>query len=203
MEPLTTIYLVRHAESAPDSLIEEPLWPLSRRGRQQADVLAPYLASLELGALYSSPYPRAVDTIRPLATLIDRDINLDARLRERKLTEGFRSDWSSILARAWAEFDFALPGCESSTTAQTRVLQAIGEIAAKHENGSVLLASHGNAIALLLAHVDAQFGFAEWKSIRNPDIFKFHVGPDRILWDREFVVPNEVLARLHTHPESH
>ena len=63
MSPNTRLYLVRHAESAPSPDLPEPEWPLSDDGRVQAEALVPTLAKLDISAAYSSPYPRAVDTV--------------------------------------------------------------------------------------------------------------------------------------------
>jgi broad specificity phosphatase PhoE len=53
----TVLYLVRHAESLPSDELPEPQWPLSERGRRQAEALREVLNGLGVGAIYSSPYP--------------------------------------------------------------------------------------------------------------------------------------------------
>ena len=60
--------------------------PLNERGRQQADRLADFLASLQPRAVFSSPLARALDTARrALAGLPEHlsDLRLDERLAER------------------------------------------------------------------------------------------------------------------------
>jgi len=61
------LYLVRHAKAG-----ERRLWdgddrdrPLSPKGWKQAELLASRLASLDVSALYSSPYVRCVQTVQP------------------------------------------------------------------------------------------------------------------------------------------
>lgn len=78
------LYLVRHAKAG-----ERRLWdgddlarPLSPKGWKQAEMLASRLASLDVSALYSSPYVRCVQTLQPLADRLDTEIAIDPRLSE-------------------------------------------------------------------------------------------------------------------------
>jgi 8-oxo-dGTP diphosphatase len=78
------LYLVRHAKAG-----ERRLWdgddierPLSPKGWKQADLLASRLLGLDVSALYSSPYVRCMQTLQPLADLLDLEVEADARLSE-------------------------------------------------------------------------------------------------------------------------
>src|SRR4029078_5911277 len=79
----TTIYLVRHAESVPSPGVPEPEWPLSERGRSQAEALVHAMRELALHAIYSSPYPRALHTLLPLATALGKQVTVEHALHER------------------------------------------------------------------------------------------------------------------------
>lgn len=81
---MARLYLVRHGKAG-----ERRLWdgddvdrPLSPKGWKQAELLATRLAALDVSALYSSPYVRCAQTLEPLATLVDRDVEIDHRLAE-------------------------------------------------------------------------------------------------------------------------
>ena len=63
---VTTIVLIRHAESSPSRDIPESNWPLSSRGIVQAQELGEALSDIGITAVISSPYRRALDTVRPL-----------------------------------------------------------------------------------------------------------------------------------------
>ncbi len=89
MKDLTSVFIIRHAESQPDAQVPEPLWPLSKRGKKQATDLVPFLKKNKIGVLYSRPYPTAIDTLQPYAADRDLKISLENDLRERKLTENF------------------------------------------------------------------------------------------------------------------
>lgn len=55
--------------------------------------------------------------------------------------------------------------------AQARGLAALADIAAAgHQRPAV--ASHGNLIAAILSAIDPAFGFAAWRTMSNPEIFR-------------------------------
>ncbi len=162
-------YLLRHAQSQPSDL-PDPEWPLSELGRQQAQALIPALQRLKLTHLFSSPYPRAVDTLAPFAKAAGIEIKLDERLRERKLSTQLLDNLQELLEKSWRDFDFALPGAESSRQCQARMVECIEEHRLAHADGTCLFAGHGNAIALYLNHIDPEVNFARWQALKNPDL---------------------------------
>lgn len=180
----TTIYLVRHAESRPSAEVPEPDWPLSDRGRDQAQALIGAMRAFDIAALYSSPYPRALHTVTPLAEAIGKPVTVVPALRERMLCRRNLGDefWPTI-DRYWADADFALPDGESNRTCALRMTRAIDELAAQHPGEIIALASHGNALALYLGQVDESFGYEQWRAMKNPDVFRIVYEGGRATWD--------------------
>ncbi|MBR2758731.1 MAG: histidine phosphatase family protein, partial [Exiguobacterium sp.] len=43
---------------------------------------------------------------------------------------------------------------------------------AKAPHASTLLVTHGNLLALLLQHLDPQYDFETWRTMRNPDVYR-------------------------------
>jgi 8-oxo-dGTP diphosphatase len=82
------LYLVRHAKagSRHDFKGDDRLRPLSTPGRRQAEALANRLGAPLLAAgaktLISSPYLRCIQTLRPLAKVIDAKVEVDESLSE-------------------------------------------------------------------------------------------------------------------------
>lgn len=63
---MATVYLIRHAE--PDfNVHDDKERPLTKRGKESCKKVIEYLQDKEIDVIYSSPYLRAVDTIRPFA----------------------------------------------------------------------------------------------------------------------------------------
>jgi 2,3-bisphosphoglycerate-dependent phosphoglycerate mutase len=165
------LYLLRHAESDSSPDVPESDWPLSEKGKEQARALVDRFADCRIDAVYSSPYRRAMATVRPLAEARDLSICTDDRLRERELTDQWLDDHRQTLRRVWNDFDLVLPGGESSIECQRRVGEALNDLRARHDGDRVLVSSHGNAIGLYLNRLDSSFGFEAWKEMRNPDLF--------------------------------
>jgi probable phosphoglycerate mutase len=63
VEGVTEVWLVRHADCY-EGMSEGADPPLSPLGRQQAELLAKRVRRLNVAAIYSSPYRRALETAR-------------------------------------------------------------------------------------------------------------------------------------------
>ena len=184
----TRLFLVRHAKAEPHREMEEAQWPLSSEGRRQAEELAVDLASLGVEALWSSPYPRAVDTVTPFASRHELEIRIDHDLRERLFSPIWMDDFEVVLKQAFEDPEFSLPGGETGRECQARVLSALERIALAHRNETIAVATHGNAIALVLGFLDPDVDFEFWKSIRNPDLFQLE-WDGAFRWRRDFRLP--------------
>jgi broad specificity phosphatase PhoE len=65
--PLTTVWVVRHAEKAQDQG-DDP--PLTEKGAARAQLLAKMLARIEPAAIYATEWRRTKETVEPLAKLV-------------------------------------------------------------------------------------------------------------------------------------
>ena len=185
----TTAYLVRHAQSHPSSKLEEPQWPLSQVGTEQAEKLGGLLESLEIAKLYSSPYVRCLSTIDPFSKRRGLDVSVRSGLHERRVAEGVRDDFRDVWKRSWEDFSFSLPGCESSFDAQDRFVRAVRTIVSEEAGSSIAVCAHGNVMGLLLNHLEPTYGLAEADLMRNPDVVKLVADGDDLRWDRQFQLP--------------
>jgi 2,3-bisphosphoglycerate-dependent phosphoglycerate mutase len=165
------ILLVRHAQPvAPgDPRYPENDRPLSPLGRRQAEQLRDELAGEEPAAIYSSPYPRALHTVEPLARLSGLDVTIVDDLRERLLSVEPMADWRERLRQSWRDFSLEVGGGESSAGAQLRVRTVLDELATRHADDTVIVASHGNLIALGLHAIAPDLvDFAFWEQMPMP-----------------------------------
>jgi 2,3-bisphosphoglycerate-dependent phosphoglycerate mutase len=175
---MTTLILVRHAQSAPDPALPERDWPLSDKGRRQALDLAPALAELGVDALASSPFIRAIDTLRPYAEHADLEITVDEDLRERALG-GWMPDVADVEAairNMHADPDFRLEGGESGRACIARFEAALARIVAAHPGRTIAVGSHGGVLGHLISRQDVALPDAFWRQIRNPHLFVFDAG---------------------------
>ena len=168
-----TLLLIRHAESmAPGvSGFDEYTRPLTAKGFRDAQKLCETLSSTRIDAAYSSPYLRARQTIEPIAQARHLSIETIDDLRERLLSPSDLPDWRAHLKRSWDDFDYAPPGGETSRDAQARIVRVLDMIASRHTAGTVIVASHGNLIALALHAFMPNVDYAFWESIPMPAVF--------------------------------
>ena len=176
VRPMTTLYLVRHCHAAGQA----PEAPLTEQGLAQAERLADFLAPLEPDRIVSSPFRRAVQSVEPLSARLDLPIDLDERLRERQLTTA-PGDWMEHYRRSFDDVDAVLEGGESTRAALARAAAAIEAILAAPARTTVV-ASHGNLSTLILRHFDGRAGFAEWRAMTTPDVFRIAAGRAERIW---------------------
>jgi 2,3-bisphosphoglycerate-dependent phosphoglycerate mutase len=169
-----SVLLIRHAESVAPGIsgFDEYSRPLTAKGMRDASQLCDTLASMRIDAAYSSPYLRARQTIEPIAQARGLAIETVENLRERLLSPVDLPDWRSHLKRSWEDFDYAPVGGETSREAQARVVRVLDTIAARHSGGTVILASHGNLIALALNAFMPSVDYTFWESIPMPAVFR-------------------------------
>jgi 2,3-bisphosphoglycerate-dependent phosphoglycerate mutase len=171
-ELVTKIDLVRHAHA--DWQPDESR-PLSSRGRIGAAAVAECLRGRRLAAVY--PARRAV----PLKPSNDSESPQPARdLRERELAPVFDADFQGTIQAAWSNPSVAPAGGESNATAQARGLAVIRTILARHAGQHVVIATHGNLLALILNGLDSSFGYEFWLAMTFPDIYELTFRGDRL-----------------------
>ncbi|HVM99783.1 MAG TPA: histidine phosphatase family protein [Caulobacteraceae bacterium] len=172
---MTTLILVRHARATPDPSFPERDWPLSEAGQAQALALAPVLAELGVDALASSPFVRAIETLRPYADATGLEIAVDEDLRERALG-GWIEDLAELeeaIARMHADLDFRLEGGESGHDCNARFDAALARVAASNPGRTIAVGSHGGVLGHLLARHRTNLADRFWKRISNPHLFVF------------------------------
>jgi 2,3-bisphosphoglycerate-dependent phosphoglycerate mutase len=169
------ILLVRHCSALGQDAEAE----LSESGKLQSEQLAIQLASFfNVTKIVSSPFKRAIDTVKPLANMFNLEIECDELLRERyfqKLEPEACTDMNEIFAKLRYSFDdFDFKACEdgeSNADCQGRAKKFLQN----HQKsaGTTVIVSHGNFITTLLG-LNAEkktFGYEEMCSLSNPDVF--------------------------------
>jgi 2,3-bisphosphoglycerate-dependent phosphoglycerate mutase len=158
------LLLIRHALPVRRELLDGPADPeLSDAGHAQALLLAEYLASEHLDAVYASPMQRAQQTARPVAEARGVDIVTTAGVAEwdqnspeyvpvEELKAADDPRWRALLAGTWSSD-------ESEDDFRQRTLEAIEEIVARHGGQRVAVVCHGGVINGYLSHVLGIGGF--------------------------------------------
>jgi len=161
------IYLIRHCRATGQESSAE----LTLEGLLQAEQLAEFLAERQIDFIVSSPFERAIASIRPLAQKLNVTIHIDDRLRERILSSEQLDDWMKDLKKTFEDMELTFPGGESSRTAMQRGISSIEELLKRQEE-NIVVVTHGNLLSLILKYYDSEYGFNEWKRLTNPDVFE-------------------------------
>jgi probable phosphomutase (TIGR03848 family) len=160
---MALLFLVRHgltAQTGHRLYGQTPGIDLDDRGRAQAEQLVARFEGVRLTAIYSSPLERCVQTVAPLAASRRITVRTDPGLIEMAT-----GDWTGRTlaqvrrAAAWRTVQhtpsaFAFPGDgEAFVDAQARAVSAVERIARRHRHGAVAVATHGDIVRIVLAHL--------------------------------------------------
>ena len=135
--------------------------PLSAEGRRQAARLSRRLAGRTFAGFYSSDLKRAIETSRMIGEAIGIAPTPMPELREIYLGEweGLRTeDLALRFPQAWASWTQEpnwdlVPGGEGSSPFEARVGVALDSIFKQHQEGDVLVVTHGGVIQIALHRV--------------------------------------------------
>ena len=146
--PATILFLIRHGQARASDGSYGPDTPLSEQGRAQAEKVADaWVGKSPPDVVYTSPYPRAVETSAPLCQRLGLEAIVDPRLAE------FEMD-TQPLAEAQERPDLVLwhsehRGVEGGETLQefgVRVGAFCEEVAERHGEQRVALFAHAGTI---------------------------------------------------------
>ncbi len=134
--------------------------PLTPMGHEQARRVALHLKEEPIDAIYSSDLRRAMQTAAPLAEMHALPVIPCEALREIYAGEWENDSFTHINA-TWGEEYHTFrsdighscpPGGESAMQVGARVFACVSEIAGKHPDSTVLIASHATAIGMFTSH---------------------------------------------------
>lgn len=164
--PTPNLILVRHCQATG----QQPDARLTETGHQQARSLAHFLSDYPIDHITTSEYLRARQSIEPYSSRSDLTIHTDARFNERTLSAEPLDNWQEIVRDSFADHNLRAPGGETANEVLNRAWDALNEIL--NSNHTLpLVVTHGNLMALVLHSLDRTFGFEEWKSLSNPDVY--------------------------------
>ncbi|HOU75817.1 MAG TPA: histidine phosphatase family protein [Candidatus Dojkabacteria bacterium] len=158
------IIVLRHGESLDD--VENRYggfanYSLSEKGKSQSIEVANELSKYTINAIYSSPYLRAYETATNIAKILNLNVKIDVRIRERntygylsgmnkdKAKELFPEDCENAKEQATAD---KIDGAELVKDVEKRVKEFI-ESLDHQKDETVILVMHGKVTEILLKHI--------------------------------------------------
>ncbi len=118
-----TIYLIRHAQATGQAANA----PLTSKDIAQAEALTEFLSGARIAHIVSSPFVRALETIKLLSVRSNIEITLDERWIEAALSTTDHPDWLDKLRETFSDPELSFEDVESSQAATDRAMAAINE----------------------------------------------------------------------------
>lgn len=186
---MTTVYFVRHAE--PDYKNHNDMErPLTLKGKEDSKLVTDYLKEKEIEIVLSSPYVRAVQTVKDFADSYGHTITTVSDFRERKIDSNWIEDFNRFAEQQWKDFDYKLSDGESLREVQIRNVDALRQVIKEYPDKNIVIGSHGTALSTIINYFEPSFGFSHFQKIRTimPWIVKFTFQGDELVHIEEINV---------------
>lgn len=163
---MTTVYFVRHAEPNYNNH-NDFTRELTDKGMKDRKLVTHFLNDKNIDIVISSPYKRAVDTVKDFADLHGFDINIVDNFRERKIESVWIDDYEAFCKAQWKDFNYKLSDGENLNEVQTRNITALKRVLCEHKNKKIVIGSHGTALSTIINYYDKSFGYLDFKKIKT------------------------------------
>ena len=81
------------------------------------------------------------------------------------------------LRLSFENWDYKMEGGESLNDTKGRALRALEKIA-QSDYKCPIVAAHGNIIAAVMGAIDLDFGFEQWRAMKNPHLYRLSFSGD-------------------------
>ena len=163
---MTTVFFVRHAEPNYNNR-DDRLRELSPRGLEDRERVTAFLARKQIDAVLSSPYKRAVDTVRDFADRYGLSVRTVEDFRERKVDQGWIEDFTGFSRKQWADFSYKRPGGECLQEVQDRNIAALKAVLEQYRGKNIVIGTHGTALCTILHYYRPGFGYDDFVRIKD------------------------------------
>lgn len=133
---MTRVYFIRHAEpnfNNHDDLTRE----LSAKGLKDRKRVTEFLLDKNIDVAISSPFKRAIDTIKDFTDRIGMEIVIIDSFRERKVDSGWIDDFTAFTRKQWEDFSFKLSDGECLKEVQKRNVAALETVLEKYKGKNI------------------------------------------------------------------
>lgn len=163
---MTNVYFIRHAEPNYDNH-DDMTRELSEKGLKDRVLVTEFLQDKQIDAVLSSPFKRAVDTVREFAEQQEMEIEIIEDFRERRIADCWVEDFKDFCKKQWEDFSYKLSDGECLREVQTRNITALKNVLKQYEGKNIVVGSHGTAVSTIINYYDNSFGHAQFEEIRG------------------------------------
>jgi 2,3-bisphosphoglycerate-dependent phosphoglycerate mutase len=160
------IYLVRHSISN-TKVVNDYERPLTEVGIKRLEFLKEFFIKKSIDYIYSSPFLRAIDTIKPLSVLFNLNISVEYDFRERKITDKWIDNFDEYSKLQWNDFNYKFSDGESLNEVKYRNINKLNDILDQHRGKNIVIGTHGTSMSTILNHFDNKFDYYSFKDIKD------------------------------------
>jgi len=156
---LTVVYFVRHAESD-HRVIDELTRPLTRKGMIDANDLVSKFRQINIDSIYSSPYLRAISTVKPIAEAKKTAIVIRENFKERLSGTPWIDDQmclETFIGKMWSNIDKSPDGGESIKDLRKRNITELEIVLKENKDKTIIVGTHGTALASIISNYNKSF----------------------------------------------
>lgn len=161
---LTHVYFVRHCQPNNENH-DEPTRELTEKGMRDRALVTAFLADKRVDAVLSSPYKRALDTVKHYADAHGMEVRTIDGFRERRVDGGWIDDFEAFVRRQWEDFDFGRSNGETLREVQVRCIAALRRVLCEYTGQTVIVGAHGTALSCTINHYQPEFGVENFMQI--------------------------------------
>ena len=184
---MTNVYFIRHAEPNYDNH-DDMTRELSAKGLKDRELITGFLLDKQIDVVISSPFKRAIDTVRDFANKNRMDITIIDDFRERRVDSCWIEDFTSFSRKQWEDFTYKLSDGECLAEVQHRNIVALDKILDDYRDQNIVVGTHGTALSTIINYYDKTFGYNEFDAIR-------HLMP----WVVQFTFAGKELIQIKTY----
>ena len=163
---MSKIYFVRHAKSD-FSIKDNLIRPLTEDGKNDSKQVTEFLLKKNISKIFSSPYKRAIDTIKDFSDTLSLQINIIDDFRERKVDNEWIEDFDKFAKEQWNNFHYKLSNGESLDEVQKRNISALQNILNININENIVIGTHGTALSTIINYYNKDFNYSEFERIKE------------------------------------
>lgn len=163
---MTNIYFIRHAEPNYENH-DDMTRALSAKGLKDRELVTKFLMDKQIDAVVSSPFKRAIDTVRDFADKNGMDITVIDDFRERRVDSCWIEDFTSFSRNQWEDFSYKLSDGECLAEVQARNIAVLNKLLDDYQDQNVVVGSHGTSLSTIINYFDKTFGYDGFHEIRH------------------------------------
>lgn len=174
--------LIRHGKAEMDG--EDHLRKLDDEGILQAKSLCEKLEKMIKNdfKIFSSPFIRAVDTIKPLANKFNKEIVMAEELKEINIGKSKEFSKHEIIKKMWENQSYKVENGDSQIDKFNNMKNFLEKMFSNSGDEDVIIVTHGNLLGIILKfYFKRNFNFNDWKVMSMPDLYELSIDNNSII----------------------